>query len=395
MAWYKPSFKNVAQTTLAPMTLGMDKLLGGGKEATTASSPWGPQQPYLKDIYGQAQNLNTTGAGFNPYTGERYAGLDPLQTQGMGMIQNAATDPNNVGNMAGTSLQNIMQGGAYTPSYLGGAMAQNNAGTPGIQGAMIGPEAQQMQQTAMGNYLGGNSALNDVYNTAARKATETYQQATMPGIRAGAQGAGMGASSRNALAQGQATGMYGQGLQDLAGQIYAPAYENERNRMLQAAQAGQAGQYQGAGMLQAGQENNLQRLLSGANLQSQNNQFNTNAQLQAAQMAPSAANWGAQQLMGLGGINQGMAQQQLTGQQDVFNQQQQAPWQRLQAYQGALGGNVGGTTTQSGTGGGLLGALGGAATGGALGGMMTPAFAAANPWMLPLLMGGGALAGSR
>jgi hypothetical protein len=251
-----------------------------------------------------------------------------------------------------------------------------------------------MQQTAMGNYLGGNSALNDVYNTAARKATETYQQATMPGIRAGAQGAGMGASSRNALAQGQATGMYGQGLQDLAGQIYAPAYENERNRMLQAAQAGQAGQYQGAGMLQSGQENNLQRLLSGANLQSQNNQFNTNAQLQAAQMAPGASSWGANQLMGLGAINQGQNQNELNAMQNYWNQYQQAPWNRLGAYSGQLGGGTGGQTSQTTNpgGGGILGGLGGAATGGALAGMM-PALTAANPWLAPLLIGGGGIAG--
>jgi hypothetical protein len=318
-----------------------------------------------------------------------------LQQQGMGMIQRAATDPNSAGNAAATSLQNIMQGGAYTPSYLGGAMAQNNAGTPGIQGAMTGPEAQQMAQTAQGAYLGGNAALNDVYNTAARKATETYQQATMPGIRAGAQGAGMGASSRNALAQGQATGMYGQGLQDLAGQIYAPAYENERNRMLQAAQAGQAGQYQGAGMLQSGQENNLQRLLSGANLQSQNNQFNTNAQLQAAQLAPNASNWGANQLMSLGAINQGQNQNELNAMQNYWNQYQQAPWNRLGAYSGSLGGGTGGTstTTQQAGGGGLLGGLGGAATGGALAGMLPAALTTANPWLAPLLMGGGGIAG--
>ena len=366
-----------------------------GGSTTQSTTPWSGIQPYLTQGYGQASGLLQGGVGYNPYPGATQAGLDPLQQQGMGMLQRAALNPNSAGNAAATSLQGILQGGAYTPSYLGGAMAQNNAGVPGIQAAMAGPEAQQMQQTAMGNYLGGNSALNDVYNTAARKATETYQQATMPGIRAGAQGAGMGASSRNALAQGQATGMYGQGLQDLAGQIYAPAYENERNRMLQAAQAGQAGQYQGAGMLQSGQENNLQRLLSGANLQSQNNQFNTNAQLQAAQMAPGASSWGANQLMGLGAINQGQNQNELNAMQNYWNQYQQAPWNRLGAYSGQLGGGTGGQTSQTTNpgGGGILGGLGGAATGGALAGMMTPAFAAANPWLAPLLIGGGGIAG--
>jgi len=360
---------------------------------TTVSQPWSGQAPYLENVNQQAAGLYGAGAGFNPYPGPKYAGLDPLQQQGMGMIQNAAMNPASVGNQAGATLGGIMNQGQYNPSYLGGAMAQNNAGTPGIQGAMTGPEAQQMQQTAMGNYLGGNAALNDVYNTAARKATETYQQATMPGIRAGAQGAGMGASSRNALAQGQATGMYGQGLQDLAGQIYAPAYEAERNRMLQAAGMGQSGQLQGAGMLQAGQEGNLQRQLSGANLQSQNNQFNTQAQMQAAGMAPSVANWGAQQLMNMGGINQGMAQQELTGMQDYWNQMQQSPWSRLSAYSQAVGGQgiSPGSQSTNYPSGGILPALGGGATGMALGGMLPTEYS----WMQPYLAAGGAYAGYR
>jgi len=361
---------------------------------TTVSQPWSGQAPYLENVNQQAAGLYGVGAGFNPYPGPRYAGLDPLQQQGMGMIQATVNNPNNIVNQSNTMLGNTMQGNmAYTPSYLAGAMAQNNAGTAGIQGAMAGPEAQQMQQTAMGNYLGGNAALNDVYNTAARKATETYQQATMPGIRAGAQGAGMGASSRNALAQGQATGMYGQGLQDLAGQIYAPAYENERNRMLQAAQAGQAGQFQGAGMLQTGQENYLNRLGQGANLQGQLNEGERARQMQAAQMAPTNANWGAQQLMNLGGINQGMAQQELTGMQDYWNQMQQSPWSRLSAYSQAVGGQgiTQGSQSTSYPSGGILPALGGGATGMALGGMLPTEYS----WMQPYLAAGGAYAGYR
>ena len=362
-----------------------------GGSTTQSTTPWSGIQPYLTQGYGQASGLMQGGVGYNPYPGATQAGLDPLQQQGMGMLQRAALNPNSAGNAAATSLQGILQGGAYTPSYLSGAMAQNNAGVPGIQGAMTGPEAQQMQQTAMGNYLGGNTALNDVYNTAARKATETYQQATMPGIRAGAQGAGMGASSRNALAQGQATGMYGQGLQDLAGQIYAPAYENERNRMLQAAQAGQAGQFQGAGMLQTGQENYLNRLGQGANLQGQLNEGERARQMQAAQMAPTNANWGAQQLMNLGGINQGMAQQELTGMQDYWNQMQQSPWNRLGAYSQAVGGQgiSQGSQSTSYPSGGILPALGGAATGAALGGMLPSQYS----WMQPWLTAGGAYAG--
>ena len=146
-------------------------------------------------------------------------------------------------------------------------------------------------------------------------------------------------------------------------------------------------------MLQAGQESNLQRQLSGANLQSQNNQFNTQAQMQAAGMAPSVANWGAQQLMNLGGINQGMAQQELTGMQDYWNQMQQSPWSRLGAYSQAVGGQgiTQGSQSTNYPSGGILPALGGGATGMALGGMLPPEYS----WMQPYLAAGGAYSGYR
>jgi hypothetical protein len=201
-----------------------------------------------------------------------------------------------------------------------------------------------LNRTAQGGYLNANPYLDQVYNTAANRGMQTFQNQVMPQIKAGAQGAGMGASSRNALAQGQAAGQMGQGLLDLAGQVYAPAYESERNR-----------------------------------------------QMQAAQLSPTTANWGGQQLMNLGGINQGMAQQELTGMQDYWNQMQQAPWNRLGAYSQAVGGQgiTQGSQSTSYPSGGVLPALGGAATGAALGGMLPTEYS----WMQPYLAAGGAYAG--
>ena len=305
---------------------------------TTVSQPWSGQAPYLENVNQQAAGMYGMGMGFNPYPGPKYAGLDPMQQQGMGMIQRSATNPNSIGNMAGSTLGNIM--GAQDPY------------------------AQNLMGQAQGGYLGSNPYLNQVYDTSARKSNESFTQNIMPSIKVGAQGAGMGASSRNAMAQGQAAGMQAQGLQDLAGQIYAPAYENERNRMLQAAQLGQQGYQQGIGH-----------------------------QLQAAQLAPSTANWGAQQLMNMGGINQGMAQQELTGMQDYWNQMQQSPWSRLSAYSQAVGGQgiAPGSQSTNYPSGGILPALGGGATGMALGGMLPTEYS----WMQPYLAAGGAYAGYR
>jgi len=69
------------------------------------------------------------------------------------------------------------------------------------------PYAQNLMGQAQGGYLGSNPYLNQVYDTSARKSNESFTQNIMPSIKVGAQGAGMGASSRNAMAQGQAAGM--------------------------------------------------------------------------------------------------------------------------------------------------------------------------------------------
>ena len=155
----------------------------------------------------------------------------------------------------------------------------------------------------------------------------------------------------------------------MAANIYAPAYENEMNRQLQA-----------AGIYQTGLENERQR------------------QMAAAGLAPSLSNWGANQLINLGGYDQQQLQNELNAQQNYWNEYQMTPLQRLGYYsqQVVAGGSPGGTTTQStdgGSGGGLVGALGGGALGyGAAGALGLTA--AANPVMWPLLIGGGAMLGS-
>ena len=77
-------------------------------------------------------------------------------------------------------------------------------------------------------------------------------------------------------------------------------------------------------------------------------------------------------------------------------------WDQLERYRNAISGANGGTTTQSGGGGAspaLMGAVGGGLTGGMAGGalassaMMAP-LVAANPWLIPLIIGGGAAFGA-
>jgi len=286
----------------------------GGGDTTTVqkSDPWVGQQPYLKDIYAQTGGLYGSGMGYTPYSGPRVAGLSDIQRQGME-----------------TAYQNILSGN--TPAQAAGGM---------------------LNKTLQGDYLGGaNPYLDQVFATSAQNVTDQFNRNILPSIKTAGVQSGMYDSSRQGIAEGLAAGEAQKNLAQLSANIYAPAYESERGR-----------------------------------------------QIQAATLAPSLSNWDAQQLMGLGGIEQDMMQRELDAMQQYWNEYQQAPWSRLGSYTtNVMGmGTPGGTTstTQAGVGGfSPTGMLGGAALGAGIGGML-PAAMMASPWAWPLAIGGGALLGS-
>lgn len=287
---------------------------GGGGNTTTVqkADPWEGQQPYLKDIYAQTGGLYGSGMGYTPYSGPRVAGLSDIQRQGME-----------------TAYQNILSGN--TPAQAAGGM---------------------LNKTLQGDYLGGaNPYLDQVFATSAQNVTDQFNRNILPSIKTAGVQSGMYDSSRQGIAEGLAAGEAQKNLAQLSANIYAPAYESERGR-----------------------------------------------QIQAATLAPSLSNWDAQQLMGLGGIEQDMMQRELDAMQQYWNEYQQAPWSRLGSYTtNVMGmGTPGGTTstTQAGAGGfSPTGMLGGAALGAGIGGML-PAAMMASPWAWPLAIGGGALLGS-
>lgn len=291
----------------------MNRGRGGGNTTTVQKAdPWEGQQPYLKDIYAQTGGLYGSGMGYTPYSGPRVAGLSDIQRQGME-----------------TGYQNILSGN--TPAQAAGGM---------------------LNKTLQGDYLGGaNPYLDQVFATSAQNVTDQFNRNILPSIKTAGVQSGMYDSSRQGIAEGLAAGEAQKNLAQLSANIYAPAYESERGR-----------------------------------------------QIQAATLAPSLSNWDAQQLMGLGGIEQDMTQRELDAMQQYWNEYQQAPWSRLGSYTtNVMGmGTPGGTTstTQEGAGGfSPTGMLGGAALGAGIGGML-PAAMMASPWAWPLAIGGGALFGS-
>jgi hypothetical protein len=319
----------------------MNRGSGGNTTTVQKADPWEGQQPYLKDIYAQTGGLYGSGMGYTPYSGPRVAGLSDIQRQGMETAYQNILSGNTPAQAAGGMLNKTLQGGySLDNPYLSGGTA-----TPGGSGQGL------LDSTIRGDYVGGNPYLDQVFATSAQNVTDQFNRNILPSIKTAGVQSGMYDSSRQGIAEGLAAGEAQKNLAQLSANIYAPAYESERSR-----------------------------------------------QIQAATLAPSLSNWDAQQLMGLGGIEQDMMQRELDAMQQYWNEYQQAPWSRLGSYTtNVMGmGTPGGTTstTQAGAGGfSPTGMLGGAALGAGIGGML-PAAMMASPWAWPLAIGGGALLGS-
>lgn len=164
---------------------------------------------------------------------------------------NAQGQLNSVG--SGDYYRMLMGGPGGTLSNIsnGSLMAGANPIMSGYQNAMYAPGADaaraqaggyglgqgQLSATAGGSYLGSNPFLDSVFKQGAGQVTDAYQTAVDPGIKGRMAADGRFGSGAYQNAEGQAQKNLGNTLSGLASSIYAPAYESERNRQLQSAQA--------------------------------------------------------------------------------------------------------------------------------------------------------------
>lgn len=100
----------------------------------------------------------------------------------------------------------------------------------------VSPEAaNQLTNTAKGGYLGSNPYLNDLFDTAASRAGEQFNEQVLPGIAHQFGAAGRTGSGIHQDVVENASRQFGRDLQGMAADIYAPAYESERGRQIDAA----------------------------------------------------------------------------------------------------------------------------------------------------------------
>lgn len=230
----------------------------GTQSATRA--PWEQQAPYLSSGFQRAGQLFGTPTQYYPES--TVAGMGGATTNALNQI-------------IGQSTNN---------PYLTGA-------------------TDYYQNTLAGNYLGANPYLESMYQAAAAPATRQFTQNVLPGLGSqfGMSGRSGSPGMMNAI-QAASTG-FGEGMSNLASNLYGQAYEAERGRQQEMAMFA--------------------------------------PQLMNAQLGLSAAGLEAGQTF------DEQAQRELNDRVARFQFGQEEPWKRLERYMGAISGNYGGTTNQT------------------------------------------------
>ncbi len=234
----------------------------------TNMGPWQAQQPYLTDVFNQAQSLyNSPGPQY--YQGSTVAPMNAAQNSGLNSI---------------IGMQDKI-------APLSGALQQGTTDT--LSGKYLDPST--------------NPYLAATYGQAADQVGRTYQTATAPNTSAAFSAAGRYGSGARNQAVDQNQRALGTTLDNLATNIYGGNYGQERQNML--------------------------------------NTANNAGNIQNALYQPAGATVAA------GGQQQQQSQQELQDLVNRWNYNQNLPYQKLSAYQGAVSGNYGqsGTTTSMGT----------------------------------------------
>lgn len=228
----------------------------GNTTTTQNSAPWAAQQPYLQDLFKNAQNLYNSG-GAQYYQGSTVAPYSATTNQGINMT------------------------------------AQR-----GLDGSASDAGASRLATDTMnGSYLNSNPYLDKMYDSAASAVTRNYQNAVQPGISSAFEASGRYGSGAQANAQSQAQLDLGQSLGNMASNIYGQNYASERNNQMQAMGF--------APTLQSMDYNNLNHVLQAGGMQDQMNQAQLSDQVNRWNYNQNLPYQNLQRYQGLTGGNYG------------------------------------------------------------------------------------------
>lgn len=283
---------------------------GGSSDAgksSSSSSPWGPQQEYLKKGFEGAQDLYDKGPQ-SYFPGSTVAGVNPM-------------------------LQSYFGGmGRQTQTGIGAGQDIMGYGQQGAQG--LG-QAQSFYSDALNNYynpyasaeyadivsgsVNNNPLLDQQIASAQGDINRNMQENIMPSIASGSVGTGNTGSTRRGVAEGIAMRGAGEAGADAALGLRSNAY----NQGLQQADQWAGSQFDSANMMNQMGQQGVSNIAGGYGLGSS----------------------AYQDLMGAGAYERGIQQEGIAGEIDRYKFNQNAGWDNLQRYQQAVSGNYGGETT--------------------------------------------------
>lgn len=298
---------------------------GGSQTTTQKSDPWSGIQPYLSNLYGNADQYFKTG-GPQYYPGNTIA---PTSGNTINALQRG-TD------LATGGQPNINAAQGANLNTINGAGLNANPANPYLQQLMGGsaftnnPSNNYFQQAAGGSFLNSNPYLDQMYKSATDPMVNQYKNAIAPGLMSQFSAAGRTGSNSNMQALQMAQQPLAQGLAQAASSIYGGNYANERALQQSAAQ-GLGANYMGGqnmGLQAAGNLGQNYNFASGQQQNAINNSIPLGQQ-----------SWqNIQNLMGIGQTQEQYGQKNLNADIARFDYGQNQPLMNLQNYAALLQG---------------------------------------------------------
>lgn len=315
---------------------------GSGKNnasATSTTTPWKVQQPYLLGGFADASQAYNALKTQPFYQGDLYAGLNPLQNQAIAGTQNFAMGEgqSTAANMLGASN-----------ASLSGSLGQMDAA-----GALYGfnPGNATMGNITDAGMYANNPYMSGMIDAASRDVTRNLTEDVLPGINRLGSATGNTNSSRTGIAEGIALRGAQDRIGDIASDMRGSAYSQGLNLAEQSRQSN----------LNA----RLNALTNSGNIYG--NAFGQGLQGGAAGLTAGYNNLDA--LSKAGALQQQDAQGQMNADFARWRGQDDRAFDLLDRYMQAIGGQYGSSTTKSADNGQsnwmntLQGALGGASAG--------------------------------
>lgn len=364
---------------------------GGGSSTTTQKAdPWSGVQPYLQQLYSGAGSLagqggpqvaqNSGVAGFTPYTADTMGLINNLQANG-DPNQNAQAAGANayagMGSIPNQYLLNFVRGDDQSQKTMANAMMGNDATSQYYKQVLGGNDAssQYLNNVMGGGYLNGNPGLTQAMDAANSNTIRQFNTAVMPQLASQFSLAGRYGSGAQSQGVSDATNNLATQISNTNAGIMNQNYQNERG--LQNAAAGTLGGMQSSaagnlGQYTQGAAGNYLNSLMGANQALSSNQMAGMNQLQQAYQN-NLTNLNARGTVS--DAYQQQAQNILSGNNALYNANQQQPYQNMNWLNGILNGSMSlnsqnSSTQQSGG----VSKLGGALSGAAAGAMAGSAF---------------------